>query len=103
MMDKPATPAMGTAQEAEGGADLRGFIATLLDAWQLIGLALGIATLIGLYFAWSSPPVYTAMALVEVSSKSSGYVLGQESLADPAAYWGGPSATIQNQIELIKS
>ena len=103
MMEKPATPAtVAPVQESEGGADLRSFLATLLDAWQVIALALVATALAGLYFAWSYPPIYTAVTLVEVSSKSSGYVLGQESLANAPGYWG-PSSTIQNQIELIKS
>jgi len=62
-----------------------------------------LATLLGLYFAFSFPAVYTAMALVEVSAKSSGYVLDQEGVGGRSPYYGGTSATIQNQMELIKS
>ena len=97
------TPATGAVVQEEGATDLRSFIATLLDAWKLIALALGVAILLGLYFAFSFPAVYTAMALVEVSAKSSGYVLDQEGVGGRSPYYGGSSQTIQNQVELIKS
>ncbi len=71
MAEMNAAPGRDSILDDEDGLDLREMLGIVLENWLWVVLALAIATVVGLYAAYTAPPVYRAQALIKVERQQS--------------------------------
>ncbi len=83
----------------EGGLDLRGMLADVVDYWALVLAVTLLASLFGLYRAWVTTPLFRAGALVQIETRSTGYAFSDA--MTPYPYRSGES--VETQLEIVRS
>jgi tyrosine-protein kinase Etk/Wzc len=83
----------------EAAATLRDYVGIVLASWRLVVFIVVFAGFIGLYIAWTAPPVYETNALVQIEEKSDSLAPELEVLSE-LTEGASPAAT---EIEILIS